>query len=171
MKFLFFEKEKTHIREISRILKIPVSGVKREIDNLKKLEIIEDSKGILLNEKSIILEDLKNIFIKSDYIAYPIKKSMEKILAKFVLIFGSFAKGDYSNDSDVDLLIVGNVKQSEIFEKLRPVEKKIKRDINSVVWSLADLKSKKKTGFVRDILKGRIIFVKGDENEFRKIVR
>jgi len=171
MEFLFFEKEKTHIREISRMLKIPVSGVKREIDNLKASGLIEDIEGVSLNKKSTILEDLKNIFIKSDYITYPIKKAMDKTCAKFVLIFGSFAKGDYSTESDVDLLVVGNVKQSEIFEKIRPIERIIKRDINSVVWSLEDLKNKKKTGLIRDILKGRVIFIKGDENEFKKIIK
>ena len=50
---LFFEKPKSRIREISRELKMPVSGVKKEIDNLLVLNIISKNKqGIKLNKNS-----------------------------------------------------------------------------------------------------------------------
>ncbi len=171
MGFLFFNEEDTYLREISKRLKIPVSAVKREVDNLFNAGIIEKKKNkIILNKNCNIIEDLKNIFIKTEFIVYPIRKSLEKINAKFILIFGSFAKGDYSFDSDIDLLIIGNGKQSEAFKLLKNVENKIEREINPIIWTLEELKKNKNKGFVRDIRKKNKIMIKGDKNEFQRII-
>ena len=171
MKFLFFEKDETYIREISNVLNVPVSGVKREIDNLKKLGLVKKGKKVLLNKDFSILEDLKNIFIKVDYVGYPIQKVLEKTSVKFGLLFGSFAKGDYSIGSDIDLLIIGEIKSSEVFKKLKPVEGMIGRDINSVVWDESELKRKKNSAFVKEIFANKIIMIKGDEKNVREFIR
>ena len=172
LQFLLFEKEESYIREMASKLKIPVSAVKREIDNLRYLSIIKKEKNeIKINEKCLFLDELKNIFIKTDYTFYPIKDALKGLNIKFALIFGSFAKGNLSSESDVDLLAIGEAKPSEIYQKIKNAEKKINRDINPVVWTLDNLKKEKKGGFIKDIFKKKIIMIKGGENELRKIVR
>jgi len=172
LEFLFFNKDETHIREISRELKISPSIVKREIDNLVSAGIIKKQRNkIEINKKCIILNDIKNIFIKTDFIFYPLKESLKNINADFILIFGSFVKGNYSLDSDIDLLIIGKAKQSEIFNALKPVENKLGREINPVIWAIKSLREKRKTGFVKEIFSKKIIMIKGDENELQKIIR
>lgn len=171
MQFLFFEKQETYVREISKMLNISVSGVKREVDNLKKLGLIKKSKKVLLNKECVFLDDLKSIFVKVDYIRYPIKKALESVKVEFALIFGSFARGDYSSDSDVDLLIVGEIKQAEVFKKLKRVERMVKRDINPVVWDASELKKKKNSVFVKEIFANKIIMIKGEEKDVRQIIK
>lgn len=172
MEFLFFEREETYLREISKELGISPSAVKRELENLIVTGLIKKQRNkIVLNEKSNIIGDLKNIFIKTDAIVYPIKRVLKSNKIKFTLIFGSFAVGDYSGDSDIDLMIIGDMKLSEVYKLLRPVENQIKREINPVVWKLETLRGKKDIGFVRDIFKKKIIMLKGEENEIRKIVK
>ena len=41
LEFLFFKKNETYIRDISKNLKMPVSGVKREVDDLESIGIIK----------------------------------------------------------------------------------------------------------------------------------
>lgn len=172
LQFLLFEKEETYLREMSKELKISPSAVKREIENLLELDIIKKQRTkITLNSKSNILEELKNIFIKTEGIVYPIKKVLKENKIKFALIFGSFAKGKYSNNSDVDLFVVGDLKAFDFYNKIKPIENKIKREINSVVWTIKNLKKEKNSGFVKDIFVNKIIMMKGDENELREIVR
>ncbi len=171
LNFFLFESGESYIREISRKLGIPVSAVKREVDNLVLIGILSINKSrISLNRECNYVGDLKNIFIKTDAIIYPIKEAVKKVNADFVFIFGSFARGEYHKESDVDLMIVGNQKLFEIIKILKSVEEKIKREINPVVWSRDSLREKKSTGFVRDIFKKGIIMIKGDENELRKII-
>ena len=171
MEYLFFVKNETYIREIGKNLKISPSAVKREVDNLENIGIIKKSSNkIKLNSESNIIDDLKNIFVKTDYISYKIKEILDKTKAKFVFIFGSFAKGTYDSNSDIDLLIIGDFKLSEVYNLLKPVEEKTKREINPVVWTIENLKKEKNSGFVKDIFKKNIIMIKGDENELRKII-
>jgi predicted nucleotidyltransferase len=171
--FLLFQKQDTYLREISKELKISSSAVKRELDNLILIELIKKNKNkIELNKKSDILEDLKNIFIKTDYLSYPIKEVLNKIKKiKFALIFGSFARNEYKEESDIDLLVVGNIKLSEGIKLLRPIEDKINKEINPVVWTIENLKKQKNSGFIKDIFKRGIIMLKGDENEIRRIIK
>ncbi len=102
---------------------------------------------------------------------YPIKKALNKKDIKFALIFGSFAKGNYGSESDIDLLVIGDVKQKEIFKLLKPVEKLIKREISPVVWTVEELKKNKSKGFVKDIAKKRKIMIKGGGDEFQRIIK
>lgn len=172
MEFLFFNKNETYLREISSKLKISPSAVKRELENLETIGLIKkEKKKITLNKKNSIAEDLKDIFIKTDSIVYPIKESLENINADFILIFGSYARGDSSSESDIDLLVIGNIKSFDLHNKIKPIENKINREINPVVWTVENLRKEKNSGFVRDIFKKGIIMIKGEENELRKIIK
>jgi|APSaa5957512622_1039677.scaffolds.fasta_scaffold39564_2 predicted nucleotidyltransferase len=172
LNFFLFKKTESHIREIARELKIPVSAVKRETDNLLLIGILKQEKrSITLNKKCNFLEDLKNIFIKTDSIIYPIQETLGKTKANFIFLFGSFARGEYQEESDIDLMVISKIKSFDLYKKVRPAEDIIKRDINPVVWTLETLKKEKDSGFIRDIFKKGIIMIKGDENELRKIVK
>tara|TARA_Y100000294_G_C8526375_1_gene325112 strand:- start:558 stop:1121 length:564 start_codon:yes stop_codon:yes gene_type:complete len=172
LEYLFFNKKETYLREIAKELNLSPSAIKRELDNLIYLELINKQKNkIILNKSNHFLNDLKNIFLKTDSINYPIKEGLKKLNTNFILIFGSFAKGNYNSESDIDLLVIGNIKQQEVFKLLRPVEKTVKREINPVVWTLKELKENKNKGFVKDILKKDKIMIKGDKNEFQRIIR
>jgi len=173
MGFFLFSKDETYVREISRELDAPVSSIKREMDNLISFGFIEKKgRRIFLNKKLNIIKELKNIFIKTDFIAYPIEEVLRKNKKiKYALIFGSFARGDYSFESDIDLMVIGEIKLDSVIKIIKPVEEKIRRDINPVVWKIEDFVEKKKEGFVRDLFSKKIIMLKGDENELRKIVQ
>ncbi len=172
LNFFLFEENETHLREIARKLKISPSAVKREIDNLKSINILETKKNkTTINKKCPFLQDLKNIFIKTDSIIYPLKETLKNKKIKFAFLFGSFARGEPSSESDVDLMIIGDIDSYNIYKKIRPVEDKIKRDIKPVVWTLNNFKKEKNSSFIKDILKKGILMIKGDENELRKIIK
>jgi len=171
LEYLFFYNKEIYLREIVKELKISPSAVKREIDNLLSIGLINKQKNkIILNEFCNILEDLKKIFLKTDFIIYPITKALKNKKIKFAFLFGSFPRGDYKIDSDIDLMIIGNIPLSSVIRIIKPVEDKIKREINPIVWTLENLKKQKQSGFVKDIFKKKIIIIKGNENELRKII-
>jgi len=173
IEYILFKNQETYLREISKELKISPSAVKKEIDNLLRLDLIKKQKNKLkLNNESNILNDLKNIFIKTDYLYYPIREAVNKIKKiKFALIFGSFAKGTYSNESDIDLMIIGDIKRIEFYKMLKPLEDKIKREINPSSLTIKELEKEKKKGFIKDVFNKKIIMLKGDKNELQKIIR
>jgi len=169
--YLFFRKKETYLREIVKELNLSPGAIKREIDNLLKLGLIKKQRNrIVLNESNPIIKDLKNIFLKTDSIVYPLKEILKREDIKLALIFGSFAQGRYNLESDVDLLVIGKIKQEKVFKLLNPIEKMIKKEINSVVWTLEELKKNKNKGFVKDIIKKEKIMIIGDKDEFQRIV-
>lgn len=85
--------------------------------------------------------------------------------AKTVIIFGSFARSDWYNNSDVDLFIYGESKGL----KLAEYELKLGRDVQ--VFACSGKKELNKLGeaLIKNILKGNIIkgdadFVRGEIN-------
>lgn len=172
IRFFLFEKNKSYIREISKLLGIPVSAVKREVENLVFIGLVRKEKNeIILDKRCNFLEDIKNLFIKTDAIVYPIKEVLNDKNVEYALVFGSFAAGNYNSESDVDLMVVGKINLSDIYRFLKPAEKKIKRDINPVVWTEENLRKQKNSGFVKDILRKGFIMIKGNENELREIIK
>ena len=96
-----------------------------------------------------------------------IRASLDKLAGiEFAFIYGSFAKGEEKADSDVDLLIVGDVDMDRLDSNLGKLEKMLGREINYVLYSKEEFKSKRKAkdGFLVDVLSGKKIMVTGAEN-------
>lgn len=167
-----FSKEKFKLRELARKLKLPVSAVSRELRNLQELSIIKKEKDYFtINEDCNFLPELRNLFLKTDAFKVEFEKALKKKPIDFALIFGSFAEEKYTAESDIDLLVIGKITNEEIFRIIKHLEDKLQREINPIVWSLEELKRKRKGSFIRDIFKKKIIMIKGKENELRKIVK
>tara|TARA_Y100000310_G_scaffold316526_1_gene368386 strand:- start:1010 stop:1576 length:567 start_codon:yes stop_codon:yes gene_type:complete len=171
LEYFILGKKAGRLREISRKTKIPVSAVSRELTNLILLSIIKkDKDSFSLNEECTFLLDLRNILLKTDSFKFEIEKAFKNRKVEFVFVFGSFANNNYTSESDMDLFVVGNISNIELTKMLRPIEDKLDREINHVIWPLQNLKEKSKISFIRDIAKKKIIMIKGNENELRKII-
>ncbi len=174
---IFNPNRQFHLREISRKIKITPIYVKKELQNLKELNLIlESKKGNLnlfqINKNSPIFTELKNIFIKTKYFGELIKKSLKKLKIDFAFIFGSFARGIESKESDIDLFVIGNVKENELLKIIQKIEKQTGREINYILWKKSlFVKRAKKHHLLNEIAKNPIILLVGDENELGKIIK
>ena len=86
------------------------------------------------------------------------KKIKQDYRAERVILFGSYAKGNATDDSDVDLLVVAPTKE-RFFERMASVRRLIRdlRDglaVSPIVLTPAELKKRREAGdpFVREIL-------------------
>ncbi len=165
-----------HLREISREVKITPIYVKKELQKLKELNLVlKSKKGNLsifqINRNSLIFAELKSIFIKTEYFGDLIKKSLKKLKIDFAFIFGSFAKGIESRESDIDLFVIGDVKEDELTDIIQKIEKQTGREINYILWKKSlFMKRAKKHHLLNEIGKNPVIMLVGDENELRKII-
>ncbi|MBX3414293.1 MAG: nucleotidyltransferase domain-containing protein [Pirellulales bacterium] len=89
-------------------------------------------------------------------------------------IFGSVAKGEERSASDVDVMIVGDVKLADLASALRVVERELGRPVNPTVYPKKELVQKLRTGnhFVRTVIAdpGKI-FVVGSSSDLEKATR
>lgn len=169
------ESKRFHVLELSRILGIPHSMLLKEIKTLEALDIIKTEKigrlkFVQINTSLPYFNSLKDIIIKTSGLKDLIHEKLSRIKGiDYCLVFGSFANGEETSESDVDVLVIGDVKTLELARPFRELEDKIGREINYVVWNRSQLKKRAgSSGFLLDIINKRVIMIIGNENEFRR---
>ncbi len=139
--------EKFYVREIARLVLKNPSGVKKELDKLEAMKIVESEKeGNLkyfqVNKNSSLFPELKGLIAKSLGLPGALKSVLKASDAKRAFIYGPYA-GD-SNFPTIDLFIVSD--SNHIGKNLRDVEKRFGREIHFTVMCDSEYRSKKKSG-------------------------
>lgn len=171
---LFFTNPESeyYLRELERILDIPVSMIRKELLRLEEAGIFTSSrKGNLvyfsLNKSYPLFHEMKSMVFKTIGIKGLLKSIFEKTKAvEAVFIYGSFAKNEENAQSDIDLFIMGNIEEGVLLTEVRRLEKVLKREINYSLYTRHDFKEKKKEKdpFISDLLANPKIFILGDKN-------
>jgi predicted nucleotidyltransferase len=167
-----------YTKQILDAVKIGRGTVQRELKNLTDAGIIiREVQGRQVyyraNTKCPIFDELKSIVRKTFGVADVIRQSLvinaDKIRVAF--IFGSVARSTDDRRSDIDLMVVGKISFGDVVLLLTPVEQKLGREVNPVVYSIAEFKKRVKEDhhFVKTVLEDDKIFVIGDEDELRKL--
>ncbi|MCW4013058.1 MAG: nucleotidyltransferase domain-containing protein [Candidatus Bathyarchaeota archaeon] len=163
-----------YIREISRETQIPYGMVYKELDNLEQLGIITSQKKgkitlLQVNKETPYYEDLRNLIMKTTGIANIIQNHVKHPEIAYLLIFGSIASGKDTPESDIDLMIIGDISEKELIEEADEIEKNIGREINYILWTHTEFekKIKEKNHILIDVAEKPIIMLKGSEDEFR----
>lgn len=91
----------------------------------------------------------------------------------FQTIYGSLARGEERAESDIDLMLLGNVSTMKLSPKLRAVEVAVGRQINPTVFSLGEFAKKvtEKNHFVRTVLGNKKIMLVGSQDELEELAR
>jgi len=164
--------ESFFVRQIALILKEDPTNVSREMAKLEDLGILKSKrngnlKHFQTNPDCSFFKELKGLVLKTTGVAGQIRGSLDKLAGiEYAFIYGSYAKGEERADSDVDLLIIGDVDMDRLDSNLGKLEKTLGREINYVLYSMEEFKSKKKAkdGFLMDVLRGKKIMLVGAEN-------
>ncbi|MDO9514272.1 MAG: nucleotidyltransferase domain-containing protein [Elusimicrobiota bacterium] len=171
---LFFSNpsKKYYLRELERMLSYSAGNIRRELlkfmqDDLFLTEKVANLLYYSLNIKHPLYKELKSIILKTSGITARIKKEISNVTnIEVSFIYGSLASGQTKATSDIDILIIGNPKTSDIVEKFRTLEEKFGREINFTIYKRDEFMEKKnKTEFIKDVLKKPKIFLIGTENE------
>jgi predicted nucleotidyltransferase len=176
---LFDPLSEFHIREISRRTKVSAPYVKKELDQLRKINLVtETSRGNLklyrINRDSPIVEDIKRIFLKTDSLGGLLSKELSELgKIDYALVYGSFARGDETENSDIDLLVVGKVDEEKLVPLIGSIEKQIGREVNYILWTSSEFNKRagERHNLLLDIIGKPFIMLIGDANEFRRAAK
>jgi len=164
---------KFYLRELEKILNFPVANIRRELVKLEKVGLFRsEKKGNLkfyfLNTSYPLFQEIKSIISKTSGVPFLIKNALKNIKnIEMAFIYGSFAKGEEKNTSDIDLFIIGNPDETELIRNLNSIEKKLQREINYAIYSRKSFQKKKeeKDSFILEVIKSPKIILIGNENE------
>ena len=163
-----------YTRQLASKYHMSVGTLHRELQKLSASGILKSRKiGNIklfsLNKQNPIYEEIKNIISKTEGVIKFIKDAISGIKGiKVVFIYGSFAKGDERQDSDVDIFLIGDsIDDKELVIKISSLEKKLFKEVNYTCYTENEYKKekKKKNSFVLEVMKGKKIFIKGDEDD------
>ncbi len=156
--------EQFYIREIAKLLRKNPSGVKRELDNLEKMDIVTSEKIVNLkyfqaNKESPLFSELKNLITKSLGLPGALKAVLRASGAKAAFLYGPYAEGD--NVTTVDLFVIGA--SSSLTKELKDLEKRFDQKIGCTIMDEEEYRQKKKKreSNLKRILSGKRITLIG----------
>lgn len=84
------------------------------------------------NTKHPLYPELHSIAVKSFGVREPLIEGLQQFASaiEYAFVFGSFAKGTAHSDSDIDLMVIGDVRAYKIEAALQDAQKKLGRPIH-----------------------------------------
>ncbi len=167
-----------HVREIARVTgKVP-GTLLRELDRLA-------SAGILLR-KSVgnqvqfqadaacpIYEELRSILRKTAGVADVLRAALEPLAAgvRAAFVYGSMARGDERARSDVDVMVVGEAKFSDVVLALAPAGEALRREVNPNVYPPDEFAAKLGAGepYLKRVMADRKMFLIGNDDDLGQL--
>ncbi len=156
--------EKFYVREIARLVNKNPSGVKRELDKMKKMNLVKSEKeGNLkyfrVNKTSPLFPELKGLITKSLGLPGALKSVLRASDVKTAFIYGPYIKKPLL--PLLDLFIVCDSNHLE--KTLGEIEKRFGRKIRYTVMSKSEYKTKKKSGnrYLKKLLNSKKILLLG----------
>jgi predicted nucleotidyltransferase len=162
---------------LARHLEVSPSSLQRELESLATAELLlrrQDGRRTYFkaNVDSPLFPELKGLIEKTAGIIPTLKAALQRFddRIELALLYGSFARGEERSTSDVDLMIVGTLKQMDLLPALRKLETRFRREVNVTLFSPEEFHRKLDTGdhFLHSVLKGKTIRLKGTLNELEE---
>lgn len=162
-----------HLREIERIISLPVGNIRRELLKLESKGLFTSKReGNLvyysLDKSHPLFGPFKTIISKTIGTEGELRSVLRRVKGiRVAFIYGSFAKGKEKISSDIDLFLIGNINEENLIKTIRKVEKALGREINYALYTRSDFEKKKKEEdyFIKELLREPKIFLIGGKNE------
>jgi predicted nucleotidyltransferase len=169
-----------HVRELARLTGTSAGTLHKELTKLKTGGVLQRQKvgnqvRYRADRNCLIFEELASILRKTsglvDVLAVALS-SIEKNIS-LAFIFGSVARGEQQSNSDVDVMLVGNLGFTDAARVLHPAQATLQREINPVVYTLDEFRRRAASddSFIREVLSQPKLFVVGNENELGKLTQ
>ena|SRR5271168_2689347 len=166
------------VRQLARHIAGSAGTVQRELTTLTAAGLIlrterESQVFYRANRKHPIFSELQVLLAKTTGVFHLLHEALAPLgeSIEFAFVYGSFARGEERAESDIDLMVIGEVTLDDLLGQVSPLERKLNRPINPTIYAREELRTKLHAGnhFLGAIQSAQLIFLIGNENEFREI--
>jgi len=163
-----------YTREIAKITGESLNAVRRELGYLERAGLMKSHKEGNLKYFEVVKEfpfyhELKKIIYSTvalgDYLRNRLEDSESVDLA---FIYGSVARNEEREKSDIDLFIVGEIPEEELHGLVSDIEKGIGREVDYTLMTKKEFDQRKARGepFLKRVMGERKLVVKGNLNVY-----
>jgi predicted nucleotidyltransferase len=165
--------ERYFVRQLTALIDVDPTNLSRELARLARLELLScwtegRQKYYQVNRRSPVFADLHGLVLKTAGLGDALRAALKPLSRRIraALVFGSFASGRETAESDVDLMIIGDATPAQVLKVLRPALASLGREINAVVYPTAEFRRKARDGqhFVRRVMQEEKVFLIGDDD-------
>jgi predicted nucleotidyltransferase len=163
-----------HASALTRQVGAQYNAVWKELANLERAGVLlsestANTKTYRLNPRCPILPELRAIMLKTEGAGDAIRQAFAGLDVDAVFIYGSFAAGDTDSQSDIDLMVVGQVDLTRLASVIARLEKNLGRAVNHIAYSLKEWREKRNAQdpFIANVLASPKIMLIGDEDALR----
>lgn len=170
--------ERFYLREIARRAGTGIGATQSELRQLTDAGLIHRVRRghqvyYQANRKNPIFAELKSILAKTSGMRDVLNEGLAPLAdrVKLAFVYGSVARGEETESSDVDLMVVGEASFAEVVSTLSGIESKLGREVNPTVYGPREFREKlaAKNHFLSTVAKEKKLFVIGDERELRRL--
>jgi predicted nucleotidyltransferase len=167
-----------HVREIARLTGTTAGTLHKELSKLASAGVLArvprgNQIAYSADRTCPIFDELAGIMRKTSGLADVIAQAFLPVLSNVTVtfVFGSVAQAKETSNSDVDVMVIGNLSFAEVVRLLYPTQSTLGREINPKVFTVDEWRSKLKVkdAFVRDVLAKPKIFLIGNDNDLKKL--
>jgi len=158
-----------YTREIAKLTGESFNAVRRELGYLEKAGLLKSHREGNLKYFAVIKEfpffpELKKIVYATvglgDYLKNKLGDSESIDLA---FIYGSVARNEETERSDIDLFVVGRMEEEELHRLVSEIEREIGREINYTLMTKKEFTQRRKRGepFIKRLEREEKLLLKG----------
>lgn len=172
--------ERYFVRQLTSILNDDPTNISRELVRLAEAGLLRArtegrQKYYQADSSSPIFAELCGIAVKSigigDRLRTAVSGLQDRIDVAFV--FGSFAEGRANLNSDIDLMIIGDITPDAISRALSLPQRELGREINTSVYPVTEFRDELAKGnhFINALMPMKKIFLIGSEHELNRLAQ
>lgn len=168
-----------HVREIARRLQTQPGTLNRDLTKLAACGVllrhrVGNQVHYRADRASPVFAELAGFLRKTSGLIPVLSDALSGFhgVIQSAVVFGSTARGEERRESDIDLLILGDVNFAEVVEAVYPAQAFLQREINPVVYRAADFRQKLMQGnsWAREVVGKPKLFVIGTADDFGELV-
>ncbi len=165
-----FPGETVYLRELARLTGISTGSLQKELNQLVCADLVlrtQDGNRVryAANTASPVFEELRGLVLKTAGLHEQLRAALAPLGShiKLALIYGSIAAGRAVAASDVDLLVVGDLKLPELLQALQPLEQTLGREINPRLFDPEEFARRRQAQdrFLTGVLAGPTVLLTG----------
>ncbi len=168
--------QRFYLRQIVDTTKLGMGAVQREVRLLSNAGLIwREHEGrhvyFRANRDCPIFDDLRSILVKTAGLADVLRDRLSPLAdrCRVAFVYGSFAQGLDNAESDVDVMVIGDVTFAAVSDTLSDLQTDLRREVNPTVYGVTEFKEKTSTPFIASILRKPKLYLIGDDDELARL--
>lgn len=171
---------KFYLREIIRNLSLGAGAVQRELQMLASEGVLTVQREgnltyFVANPNCPIYPELVGLISKTGGIVDVLRSALNPLQGEIdcAFVYGSVARGEEESESDVDLLVIGDLRMTDLVSRIGKTNALLSRDVNPTRFTPQEFRDRLAAGnhFLQTVVQGPKLFVMGTQDELARVVQ